>query len=148
MRRDALVDAAHGWSASAAVPAPGPAARRRSGRARCGGSTTLSDRPAAPRAAFPARLLGGRKTASMDGFELTLAGVLVSVVVLNVLASRIGIPYPIVLVLGGLALGLLPGMPRVELEPDIVLLVFLPPLLYSAAFFAEPRTLRGYARAL
>jgi monovalent cation/hydrogen antiporter len=84
----------------------------------------------------------------VEGFEVVLAGVLVSVAVLNTVASRIGIPYPIVLVLGGLALGLIPGLPNIELDPDLVLLVFLPPLLYSAAFFAEPRTLRGYARAL
>jgi monovalent cation/hydrogen antiporter len=84
----------------------------------------------------------------VEGFEVVLAGVLVSVAVLNALASRTGIPYPIVLVLGGLALGLIPGLPHIELEPDLVLLVFLPPLLYAAAFFAEPRTLRGYARAV
>ncbi len=84
----------------------------------------------------------------MEGFEVVLAAVLVSVAVLNALASRIGVPYPIVLVLGGLALGLVPGVPEVELDPELVLLAFLPPLLYSAAFFAEPRTLRTYARAL
>jgi NhaP-type Na+/H+ or K+/H+ antiporter len=39
-------------------------------------------------------------------------------------------------------------MPRLELDPDLVLLVFLPPLLYFAAFFSEPRTLRRYARAV
>lgn len=79
---------------------------------------------------------------------MVLAAVLVSVAGLNALASRIGVPYPIVLVLGGLALGLVPGLPDVELEPDVVLLVFLPPLLYAAAFFSEPRALRSYARAL
>ena len=84
----------------------------------------------------------------MEGFEVVLAGVLVSVAVLNAVASRTGIPYPIVLVLGGLALALIPGLPHIELDPDLVLVVFLPPLLYSAAFLAEPRTLRGYARAL
>ena len=84
----------------------------------------------------------------MEGFDVVLAGVLVSVAVLNVVATRIGIPYPIVLVLGGLALGFLPGMPEVELDPDLVLLVFLPPLLYVAAFFSELHAMRGYARAL
>ena len=84
----------------------------------------------------------------MEGFEIVLAAVLVSVAGLNAVASRIGIPYPIVLVLGGLALGLVPGLPQVELDPDMVLLVFLPPLLYSAAFFSDMRALRGYARAL
>jgi monovalent cation/hydrogen antiporter len=84
----------------------------------------------------------------VEDFEVVLAAVLVSVAVLNALASRIGVPYPIVLVLGGLALGLIPGVPHVELEPDLVLLVVLPPLLYYAAFFSEPRALRTYARAL
>jgi CPA1 family monovalent cation:H+ antiporter len=84
----------------------------------------------------------------VDGFETVLAAVLVAVAVLNAVASRLGIPYPIVLVVGGLALGLLPGLPDVELEPDLVLLVFLPPLLYSAAFFSDLRSLRRYARAL
>jgi Na+/H+ antiporter len=84
----------------------------------------------------------------VDEFEVVLAAVLVVVAGLNALASRTGIPYPIVLVVGGLGLGLVPGMPDVELEPDLVLLIFLPPLLYSAAFFSEPRILRRYVRAL
>ncbi|MGH9011843.1 MAG: cation:proton antiporter, partial [Acidimicrobiia bacterium] len=67
---------------------------------------------------------------------------------LNPLASRIGVPYPIVLVVGGVLIGLVPGTPRVELEPDLVLLVFLPPLLYVAAFFSDLRALRADARAL
>ena len=79
---------------------------------------------------------------------MVLAAVLVLVAGLNALASRTGVPYPIVLVVGGLGLGLVPGMPDVELEPDLVLLIFLPPLLYSAAFFSEPRILRRYVRAL
>jgi CPA1 family monovalent cation:H+ antiporter len=84
----------------------------------------------------------------VESFDIVLAGVLVSVAVLNAVASRIGVPYPIVLVLGGLALGLVPGMPTVELDPDLVLFVFLPPLLYAAAFFSEMHALRGDARAL
>jgi monovalent cation/hydrogen antiporter len=91
---------------------------------------------------------GDARLSGVEGFDIVLAGVLVSVAVLNAVASRIGVPYPIVLVLGGLALGFVPGMPHVELDPDLVLLVFLPPLLYVAAFFSEMRALRGYARAL
>ena len=58
----------------------------------------------------------------MEGFEVALAALLVAVAGLNALASRVGIPYPIVLVLGGWGLGLMPGLPQVELEPDLVLL--------------------------
>ena len=64
------------------------------------------------------------------------------------LARRINVPYPIPLVIGGVVLGLLPGMPEIELDPDMVLLVFLPPLLYSAAFFSDLRALRYNARPI
>jgi len=68
------------------------------------------------------------------------------VAALTVLSRRVGIPYPIVMTIGGLLLGLAPGLPRVELPPDIVFLVFLPPILFSAAFFTSPRDLRANAR--
>lgn len=84
----------------------------------------------------------------MDDLEIVIALLLVSVAGLNALASRLAIPYPIVLVLGGLVLGIVPGMPDVTLEPDLVLLVFLPPLLYAAAFFSDLRALRTYRRAV
>ena len=84
----------------------------------------------------------------MEHFEVFLAALFVSVAGLNVLARRLNIPYPIPLVIGGLALGFLPGMPEIELDPDLVLLVFLPPLLYSAAFFSDLRALRADARGI
>jgi monovalent cation/hydrogen antiporter len=74
--------------------------------------------------------------------ELILAGLLFAIAALVTLARVLNVPYPIFLVLGGLAIGLVPGMPHVELEPDLVLLIFLPPLLYSASFFASLRDLR------
>lgn len=58
------------------------------------------------------------------------------------------IPYPILLVLGGLALGLVPGMPEFELEPELVLFGVLPPLLYSSAFFTSLRDLRSSMRPI
>jgi Na+/H+ antiporter len=79
--------------------------------------------------------------------ELVLA-LLVLVALLTVAARRIGIPYPILMTLGGLALGLLPGLPRVDLAPDLVFLLFLPPLLFSAAFFTSPRDLATFARPI
>jgi monovalent cation/hydrogen antiporter len=63
-----------------------------------------------------------------------------------VLVPRVRIPYPILMVLGGLALGFVPGMPELELPPDLVLVGVLPPLLYGAAFFTPLRDLRANAR--
>ncbi len=73
---------------------------------------------------------------------------LTAITVLAGLASRIGAPYPVVLVLGGLAMGFVPGAPVPELHPDLVLLVFLPPLVYSAAFLSSTVELRAAARPI
>src|SRR3954469_22570482 len=59
---------------------------------------------------------------------------LFAIVALATLAAKLDTPYPIVLVIGGLLLGLVPGMPRVPLNPELVFLIFLPPLLYAAAW--------------
>jgi CPA1 family monovalent cation:H+ antiporter len=67
---------------------------------------------------------------------------LVVIAVLFEVARRLGLPYPALFVLGGLALGLVPGIPHITLEPDLVLLVFLPPLLFAAAFETPLRDLR------
>jgi CPA1 family monovalent cation:H+ antiporter len=63
-----------------------------------------------------------------------------------VLVPRLRIPYPILLVLGGLALGFAPGLPEIDLPPDLVLVGVLPPLLYGAAFFTSLRDLRANVR--
>jgi Na+/H+ antiporter len=67
---------------------------------------------------------------------------LLAIALLALLAGRLRIPYPVFLVTGGLAIAVIPGIPRVDLRPDVVFLVFLPPLLYAAAFNASPRDLR------
>ncbi len=77
-----------------------------------------------------------------------LFGLLLAISALAVIANLIRIPYPILLVIGGLVFGLIPGVPEVELDPDIVLLIFLPPLLYSAAFFSNLRELRKNVRPI
>ena len=84
----------------------------------------------------------------MGEIQIFIAALLVSVALLNAVANWWQVPYPIVLVLGGLALGLMPGIPDVTLEPDLVLLIFLPPLLYSNAFFSDLNALRTDARAI
>lgn len=78
----------------------------------------------------------------MEHVELTLLGLLLAVVGLTALARLWNVPYPILLVIGGSLLGFFPGLPSVELDPDLVLLVFLPPLLFNAAYFASPRDMK------
>ena len=84
----------------------------------------------------------------MHGSELLFLVLMVATAALSVLAGAIGVPYPILLVIGGLALGFVPGLPDIELPPEIVLVLFLPPLLYHAAFFSSHRDLRANARAI
>ncbi|CAM04050.1 sodium/proton antiporter (CPA1 family) [Saccharopolyspora erythraea NRRL 2338] len=84
----------------------------------------------------------------MSGAEVLICGLLVSVAVLAAVARLLSIPYPIVLVVGGAAIGFLPGLPHVHLDPEIVLVVFLPPLLYWAALSANFHDLRENLRAL
>ena len=80
--------------------------------------------------------------------SLVLLAILGAGAALLALAPLLRVPYPILLVLGGLALGFVPGIPHVVLRPDIVLVAILPPLLYSSAFFTSLRDLRRNARAL
>jgi monovalent cation/hydrogen antiporter len=71
-----------------------------------------------------------------------VVALLVVLVALVALAFRLNISYPIVLVLGGLLLAILPRLPAIRLEPDIVFLVFLPPLLFSDALNSSWRDFR------
>jgi Na+/H+ antiporter len=80
--------------------------------------------------------------------EIVLLTVLAASAGLLVVAWRLRIPYPILLVVGGLALGFAPGMPELTLPPDVVLVAFLPPLLYGAAFFTSLRDLRANVRPI
>src|SRR3954452_21273862 len=84
----------------------------------------------------------------MGDLQIFLAALFVSAAGLNALANRLSLPYPIPLVIGGLILGVLPGIPNITLNPDLVLLVFLPPLLYSSSFFADLRSLRNDTRVI
>ena len=75
----------------------------------------------------------------LHGAQLVLLLLLLFVVVFSTLAKRLQTPYPIVLVIAGLLVGFIPGIPKVTLDPDLVFLVVLPPLLYSAAWVTSWR---------
>ena len=84
----------------------------------------------------------------MGQAELLIAGLLVAVAGLSVLARRLSVPYPIVLVVGGALFGFVPGLPEVKLDPQVVLVVFLPPLVYGASIFANFNDFRANLRTL
>jgi monovalent cation/hydrogen antiporter len=84
----------------------------------------------------------------VDHIELIVFGLLVATAGLAVVGRAVGVPYPIALVLGGAVIGFVPGVPDVRLDPDLVLLIFLPPLLYGSAIFTSLRDLRQNARPI
>ena len=79
----------------------------------------------------------------MIGTVEIFVGILIAVAALALLARRLHIPYSILFVIGGLLLGLAPGVPRVQLNPELVFVFFLPPLLYPAALFTSWRDFRA-----
>ena len=83
----------------------------------------------------------------MNPITLVL-GLLVLATVLAAVARRARIPEPIALVLAGIAVGLVPGIPHVELEPELVFLFFLPPILYGAGYFTSIRDFRANLRPI
>jgi Na+/H+ antiporter len=86
-------------------------------------------------------------TGSNAAIELVFV-LLLAATGLAIVARRIGIPYPILLVLGGLALGFIPGLPPIQLEPSIVFLLFLPPILFGAGYFTSIRDFKANLRAI
>src|SRR5215203_1529943 len=83
----------------------------------------------------------------MNEIELVLL-LLVVVAALTPVARKLRMPYPIMLVVGGLVLALLPVVPDIQLTPELVFLLFLPPLVFRAAFITSSRDLRHLLRPI
>src|SRR5919197_1359188 len=79
----------------------------------------------------------------MQGVELVVILLAVSAA-LRLVARRLRVPHPALLVLAGLALVFLPGLPRVEFDPDALFIIFVPPLLYWAALTTSLRDFRAH----
>src|SRR5438128_4676880 len=83
----------------------------------------------------------------MREIELVLL-LLVLVTALTLVARRLTVPYPIVMVLGGLVLSQVPGLPDFQLPPDLVFFVFLPPLLFAGGYFTSLREFKANLRPI
>src|SRR5499425_2941724 len=75
--------------------------------------------------------------------EIVLLTLLLFVVLFAALARKLSTPYPIVLVVGGLLLIFIPGIPRIPLNPDVIFLAVLPPLLYAGAWATSWRDFKA-----
>ena len=93
---------------------------------------------------FPSAFFTGRTVAEIGLICLLLMGV----AALDIVARRVGLPHPVLLVLSGLVLSLVPYLPHVAFDPELALLVFLPPLLYRAAYFTSWRDFRRNLRPI
>jgi monovalent cation/hydrogen antiporter len=82
---------------------------------------------------------------SLHAVETVILLLLVLVAVFAAMARRLKVPYPIVLVLAGLVISFVPRIPRVPLDPNIVFVIFLPPLLYASAWTMSWREFRRNA---
>ena len=85
---------------------------------------------------------------SISSILILVLGLLVAVVALAIIAPGLHIPYSILLVLGGLLLGFVPGLPRFTLDPDVVFLLFLPLLLSSSAWQTSWRDFHANLRPI
>src|SRR5205807_2306764 len=73
---------------------------------------------------------------------------LVAVAFLAIAARKLRIPYPILLTIGGVVLALVPGLPAIHLDPELVFSLFLPPLIYPAAVYTSWRDFRANLRSI
>lgn len=84
----------------------------------------------------------------MENVLEVVFGLLLAMALLVALAEKLKIPYPILLVIGGLAIGFVPGLPKIELEPEIVFVLFLPPIIQQAAYFTPVRDFKANLRPI
>lgn len=73
----------------------------------------------------------------IHSYVIISIAVLLSVMILVMIGQKLKVAYPIFLVIAGLLISFVPGMPRIEIEPDLVFLIFLPPILFEAAWFTS-----------
>jgi Na+/H+ antiporter len=83
----------------------------------------------------------------LENFPFYLA-LIVAIVLLVMLANKIKIAYPILLVLGGLIISFVPGIPRVKINPELIFIIFLPPLLYEASWAISWKELWRWRRII
>lgn len=77
-----------------------------------------------------------------------LLAMVAAIVLLNIWAARLKIAYPILLVVGGLLISFIPGLPMVRVNPDLIFFIFLPPLLFEAAWSVSFKEMKKWYRII
>jgi Na+/H+ antiporter len=83
----------------------------------------------------------------LENFPFYL-GLLIAIVLLMMLASKIRVAYPVLLVLAGLGISFVPGIPLIHIDPEMIFIIFLPPLLYEAAWAISWKELWKWRRII
>ncbi|MCF2447093.1 Na+/H+ antiporter [Dyadobacter sp. CY345] len=84
----------------------------------------------------------------MNAYLPFLIAMVVAIVLLNTLANKLKIAYPILLVLAGLVTGFIPGLPMVRIDPDLIFFIFLPPLLFEASWSISFKEMKRWWRII
>ncbi len=85
---------------------------------------------------------------SMHAHLPFLLALVAAIVLLHMLANKLGVAYPILLVLAGLLVAFVPGLPRLHVDPELIFFIFLPPLLFEAAWSISYKELRRWYRII
>jgi Na+/H+ antiporter len=84
----------------------------------------------------------------MHSFLPFLLAMIAAIVLLNMWATKLRIAYPILLVIGGLLVSFIPGLPRVRINPDLIFFIFLPPLLFEASWTISFKEMKKWWRII
>ncbi|RYZ22693.1 MAG: Na+/H+ antiporter [Chitinophagaceae bacterium] len=77
-----------------------------------------------------------------------LLALVAAIVLIEMLATKLRVAYPVLLVLGGLGISFLPGLPRVRIDPNLIFFIFLPPLLFEAAWNISYKEMKKWWRII
>src|ERR1700753_1207317 len=77
-----------------------------------------------------------------------LLAMVAAIVMLEMWAAKLRIAYPILLVIAGLLISFIPGLPRVRIDPDLIFFIFLPPLLFDASWSVSFKEMKKWWRII
>lgn len=90
---------------------------------------------------------GDSHTPMIEKF-IPYVAIVIVILLLVMLSQKLKVAYPVVLVLGGLVISFIPGLPLIQIDPELIFIIFLPPLLYEAAWYTSWKELWKWRRVI